>query len=73
MVAVPRTRCTVDALRKAVAAEHEQCRPEFGKVTVRNLYGLRTHEAMGASQWVAVTDVALRHRADQMSWLMAEL
>ena len=73
MVAVPRTRCTVDALRRAVAAEHEQCRPEFGKVTVRNLYGLRTHEAMGASQWVAVTDVALRHRADQMSWLMAEL
>jgi hypothetical protein len=63
----------VDALRRAVAAEHEQCRPEFGKVTVRNLYGLRTHEAMGASQWVAVTDVALRHRADQMSWLMAEL
>ena len=63
MVAVPRNGCTTDALRRAVAAEHEQCRPEFGKVTVRNLYGLRTHEAMGASQWVAVTDVALRHRA----------
>ena len=47
--------------------------PEFGKVTVRNLYGLRTHEATGASQWVAVTDVALRHRADSMSWLMADL
>ena len=56
-----------------MAAEHEQCRPEFGKVTVRNLYGLRTHEAMGASQWVAVTDVALRHRADSMPWLMADL
>ena len=73
MVAVPRNGCTTDALRRAVAAEHEQCRPEFGKVTVRNLYGLRTHEAMGASQWVAVTDVALRHRADSMSWLMADL
>ena len=73
MVAVPRNGCTTDALRRAVAAEHEQCRPEFGKVTVRNLYGLRTHEATGASQWVAVTDVALRHRADSMSWLMADL
>ena len=65
------------ALRDAVAAEHRAAHPEYGDVSATFMYGLRqvpesSASAFGAlSQWVAVTDTALRHRT--FSWLMVAL
>jgi hypothetical protein len=61
------------ALRDAVAAEHRTTHPEYGDVSVTFMYGLRQvpDGAVGVSQWVAVTDTALRHR--KFSWLMVAL
>ena len=65
------------ALRDAVAAEHRAAHPEYGDVSATFMYGLRqvpesSASAFGAlSQWVAVTDTALRHRT--FCWLMVAL
>ena len=71
VVAVP-AGCDADTLKRAVAAEHEQCHPEYGAVRVKQLYGLRpVPEGMGVSQWIAINTTALRHRS--FTWLMAQL
>ena len=61
-----------ETLRAAIAREHEALHPEYGTVKVKALYGLcPVPDGMGVSQWVAISDVALRHRS--FSWLMAQI
>ena len=83
VVAVPasaaaRAEGGAKALRDAVVAEHKATHPEYGDVSATFMYGLRqvpesaTASALGGlSQWVAVTDTALRHRT--FSWLVVAL
>ena len=82
VVAVPasaaaRAEGGAKALRDAVVAEHKATHPEYGDVSATFMYGLRqvpesSASAFGAlSQWVAVTDTALRHRT--FCWLMVAL
>ena len=83
VVAVPASAATraeggARALRDAVVAEHKATHPEYGDVSATFMYGLRqvpesaaSSAFGGLSQWVAVTDTALRHRT--FSWLMVAL
>ena len=72
VVAISSRSPDADALRAAVAAEHEACHPEYGAVSVRKLWGLRAlPDGSGVSQWIPITTTALRHRT--FTWLMAQL
>ena len=72
VVAVSSRSPDADALRAAVATEHEACHPEYGAVSVRKLWGLRAlPDGSGVSQWIPITTTALRHRT--FTWLMAQL
>jgi hypothetical protein len=46
VVALP-SGCDAETLRRAIASEHEQCHPEYGAVTVKQLYGLRPVPEVG--------------------------